>query len=527
MADTATLQILEIAKDISATNASTQSAIQKQEATLEVLGDTMKSLVEGQKGNALEDEERRRKEAKAVSQRPMFINLDRTGIKAADMGIGFVGAIFGLVNGLAIEFGLMLKNASIVATKAIKGLYTFILGGKNGRIIVFLKKIRDAFKLGFTFPKSINGYLLKSGNFIQKAVANIGKFVRAFVDFTKNVGSRVQGVLKSLKDSSKMQSFFQAMRNFGLRIIKPFTDARKTITATIKGLQGGSKALGMFAKVGEFFKKAFPLFRQFGAIFTTIGRVIFIPLNIIIGLFSGISGFFKGFKEQGEKGRGILFQLLGGLTGAIEGIVNTLVMMPLDFLKGAVAWILDLIGLDFIADILSSFSFQDLFSGLVDMFMGLFDGFEDGFMSGVAGMFTGLLKIMGRIIKFPVALAAGAGAALGGLFFGDPIGAFKSTFNKVLTAGEGIGGELTSKVGDAMTTTPAGKNRRLERSTKESENPLSEQISDFNQQSKEVIINNVTDASRQENRISGGSSTFYSTKDETTGNPNSELIGTA
>ena len=44
MADTATLQILEIAKDISATNASTQSAIQKQEATLEVLGDTMKSL---------------------------------------------------------------------------------------------------------------------------------------------------------------------------------------------------------------------------------------------------------------------------------------------------------------------------------------------------------------------------------------------------------------------------------------------------------------------------------------------------
>ena len=202
-------------------------------------------------------------------------------------------------------------------------------------------------------------------------------------------------------------------------------------------------------------------------------------------------------------------------------------MMPLDFLKGAVAWILDLIGLDFIADILSSFSFQDLFSGLVDMFMGLFDGFEDGFMSGVAGMFTGLLKIMGRIIKFPVALAAGAGAALGGLFFGDPIGAFKSTFNKVLTAGEGIGGELTSKVCDAMTTTPAWKNRRLERSTKESENPLSEQISDFNQQSKEVIINNVTDASRQENRISGGSSTFYSTKDETTGNPNSELIGTA
>ena len=139
MADTATLQILEIAKDISATNASTQSAIQKQEATLEVLGDTMKSLVEGQKGNALEDEERRRKEAKAVSQRPMFINLDRTGIKAADMGIGFTAAIFGLVNGLAIEFGLMLKNASVVATKAIKGFYTFILGGKNGRILTFIR----------------------------------------------------------------------------------------------------------------------------------------------------------------------------------------------------------------------------------------------------------------------------------------------------------------------------------------------------------------------------------------------------
>ena len=317
------------------------------------------------------------------------------------------------------------------------------------------------------------------------------------------------------------------MRNFGLIIIKPFTDAQKTITATIKGLQGGGKALKMFAKVGDFVKKAFPLFRQFGAMFTIIGRVIFIPLNAIIGLFAGISGMFKGIEEQTEKSRGIGFQILGGLTGAIEGIINTLVMMPLDFLKSAVAWILNLIGLDFIADILSSFSFQDLFSGLVDMFMGLFDGFEDGFMSGVTGMFTGLLKIMGRIIKFPLALAAGAGAALGGLFFGDPIGAFKSTFNKVLTAGEGIGGELTSKIGDAMTTTPAGKDRRLERSTKESEIPLNEQISDFNQESKQFIVNNVTDASRQDNRRGGGSSTFYNTKDETTGNPNSELIGVA
>lgn len=524
MADTATLQILEIAKDISATNASTQTAIRKQETTLEVLGETMKSLVEGQKGNALEDEERRRKEAKAVSKRPLFINLDKTGIKAADIGIGFVGAIVGLVKGLSIEFGLMLKNASVVATKAIKGFYTFILGGKNGRILTFLRSLGNAFTTAFKFPNLVKAMNLQG---ITRPIAALGGFVGRITQFFQNIGKQIQGVLKSLKDSSKLQSFFQAMRNFGLIIIKPFTDAQKTITATIKGLQGGGKALKMFAKVGDFVKKAFPLFRQFGAMFTIIGRVIFIPLNAIIGLFAGISGMFKGIEEQTEKSRGIGFQILGGLTGAIEGIINTLVMMPLDFLKSAVAWILNLIGLDFIADILSSFSFQDLFSGLVDMFMGLFDGFEDGFMSGVTGMFTGLLKIMGRIIKFPLALAAGAGAALGGLFFGDPIGAFKSTFNKVLTAGEGIGGELTSKIGDAMTTTPAGKDRRLERSTKESEIPLNEQISDFNQESKQFIVNNVTDASRQDNRRGGGSSTFYNTKDETTGNPNSELIGVA
>lgn len=524
MADTATLQILEIAKDISATNASTQTAIRKQETTLEVLGETMKSLVEGQKGNALEDEERRRKEAKAVSKRPLFINLDKTGIKAADIGIGFVGAIIGLVKGLSIEFGLMLKNASVVATKAIKGFYTFILGGKNGRILTFLRSLGNAFTTAFKFPNLVKAMNLQG---ITRPIAALGGFVGRITQFFQNIGKQIQGVLKSLKDSSKLQSFFQAMRNFGLIIIKPFTDAQKTITATIKGLQGGGKALKMFAKVGDFVKKAFPLFRQFGAMFTIIGRVIFIPLNAIIGLFAGISGMFKGIEEQTEKSRGIGFQILGGLTGAIEGIINTLVMMPLDFLKSAVAWILNLIGLDFIADILSSFSFQDLFSGLVDMFMGLFDGFEDGFMSGVTGMFTGLLKIMGRIIKFPLALAAGAGAALGGLFFGDPIGAFKSTFNKVLTAGEGIGGELTSKIGDAMTTTPAGKDRRLERSTKESEIPLNEQISDFNQESKQFIVNNVTDASRQDNRRGGGSSTFYNTKDETTGNPNSELIGVA
>jgi len=521
MADTATLQILEIAKDISATNASTQSAIQKQEATLEVLGDTMKSLVEGQKGNALEDEEKRRKEAKAVSQRPMFINLDKTGIKSADMGIGFSAAILGLIRGLSIEFGIMIKNASIVATKAIKSFYIFILGGKNGRILTFLRSLRNAFTTAFKFP-TLSKFMNLKG--VTRPIAALGRFVGRITQFFQNIGKQTQGILKSLKDSSKLQSFFLAMKNFGLRIIKPFTEAQKTITATVKGFQGGNSALKSLSKVGDFVKKAFPLFRQFGAIFTTIGRVIFLPLNAIIGLFAGISGMFKGIEEQTEKDRGIGFQILGGLTGAIEGIINSLVMLPFDFFKGAVAWILDLIGLDFIADILRSFSFQDMFSGIIDSFMGLFDGFEDGFMSGVGGMFSGLMKIMGRIIKFPLALAAGAAAALGGLFFGDPIGAFKRTFSKVLTAGEGIAGELTSKVGDAMTATPVGKDKKLARASSTTEGSLNK-LSDSNQQSKQTIINNVTDASRTENRSGGGGgSSVFIPNAGNTANPNLESI---
>jgi hypothetical protein len=99
-----------------------------------------------------------------------------------------------------------------------------------------------------------------------------------------------------------------------------------------------------------------------------IGRVfgrLFLPLTIIMGLVDGIRGFIDGFKNT----EGNMFsKIIGGLIGGIKGIINGLIMMPLDMLKGAVAWILGKFGFDGMAEGLKSFSFQEMFSQFVDMF---------------------------------------------------------------------------------------------------------------------------------------------------------------
>ena len=149
-------------------------------------------------------------------------------------------------------------------------------------------------------------------------------------------------------------------------------------------------------------------------------------------MFSGITGAFKGFTEfEGNYAE----KIIAGAFGAIKGVVNSLIMMPLDLLKDGVSWIAGKLGFEGFAEILDGFSFTELFTNLIDGITGLITSIFSDF--DTENILSSIMKIAKRIVLFPVALLAGAGAALFGLFRGDPVGAFKETFNKVLTAGEG------------------------------------------------------------------------------------------
>ena len=108
-------------------------------------------------------------------------------------------------------------------------------------------------------------------------------------------------------------------------------------------------------------------------------------------------------------------------------------MYPADLLMKGIAFLLEKIGLEGAAEALRGFSFVNLFGGLIDGIKTVFSGLSDNIM-------IGLLQMVTRLAKLPIALAtaslAAVGAAIipGGMTGGE---AFQKTFNSILKFGEG------------------------------------------------------------------------------------------
>ena len=98
------------------------------------------------------------------------------------------------------------------------------------------------------------------------------------------------------------------------------------------------------------------------------------------------------------------------------------------------SWIAGKLGFEGFAEILDGFSFTELFTNLIDGITGLITAIFEDF--DTENILSSIMKVVKRIAKFPIAVLAGAGAALFSILT-DPIGAFTETFNKVLKSGEG------------------------------------------------------------------------------------------
>lgn len=187
-------------------------------------------------------------------------------------------------------------------------------------------------------------------------------------------------------------------------------------------------------KLGQRLEGCLELFRAFGAI---LGR-IFIPIGIIMGLVDIISGTIDGFTAESGN---IADKILGGFYGAYKGLINGLIMMPLDLLKDGISWIAEKLGFENFSGMLDSFSFKDLFSNMVDK----------------------VKVIVQKIFRFPVAVGRGIGSALGAVVnpLGDsPTEAFSKAFNKVMDAplaadGTGRAEKITAAAAASTDTPPA------------------------------------------------------------------------
>jgi hypothetical protein len=114
------------------------------------------------------------------------------------------------------------------------------------------------------------------------------------------------------------------------------------------------------ASITKFFAKA-------GGFFKMLGK-LFLPLTIIIGIWDTIKGAMEGYSEESE-GTWV-DKIVGAIGGGIKGLINSLVGIPLDFLKAALGWLLGKIGFTGAEEKLKDFSFAEEFGKIIDKLFG-------------------------------------------------------------------------------------------------------------------------------------------------------------
>jgi hypothetical protein len=346
------------------------------------------------------------KEQKAVLQKiadketEVNVNVDGgdkdDGSKIAGLSgtLGIAVASLAIIPGLAIGFVAGLKDSFKGLAKILK--LDKVFGPMIAKIKLFFTNVGQRF--------ANIGKALK--NLFKPIVSGIKN---AFAPLTKGTGK----VLKPLKT-----------------LFKPILESFKAIGKTfnsIKGLfgagGGGGGILGkIFSPIKNFVQtvmKAAPRFMKFGAAIGRLAGRLFLPFTIIMGIFDGVKGAIKGAEEQ----EGFFNKFIGGLGGAISGILKGLIGMPLDLLKNAIAWILGKFGMKDAEAALKGFSFTDLIGnivkiptdfliGIVDNIKGIFQG--DG--SFLGNLYQSIGEIVTSLITFPITLLQKAVVGIGEFF---------------------------------------------------------------------------------------------------------------
>ena len=331
---------------------------------------------------------------------------------------------------------------------AIAGLATGLVGAIAGQIALVTGAIGRLFRLDKALAALKNSSKLFQArfmNFISKG--GVGKFFRAISNTFANITKQFKAGFNSLKVArnsvgqftklgffGRMGSFFNTLLKPFRFIIKAFADLNKTIRSVFgivsKVAKGGGVLSKFFGTVGSFFRG-----------FAAIGSKLLVPLQVVIGLFSGVKQAITDFTStEGTIGD----KLIAGLGGFVKGAFNALISMPLDLLKKGVSFIAGKLGFENFAELLDSFSFAGLFSTIFDGITGFVTGIKDI----IVGIFTfdgdkikkglgGIGNILKGVGKFFLAVMAGGLAALGAILPGgeSPGEAFTRKYKEVMAGG--------------------------------------------------------------------------------------------
>ena len=274
-----------------------------------------------------------------------------------------------------------LPNQTVAGLGLALGAIALAIGGGLGLIqgqIAAIKAYTKALVPG-SFTKMIDNMKaswstrianIKTG--ISTRITALGTSIGALLDDLK-LRFAVNPETTLGKAIARIKGVFSILGQRIQNIIKPIVTVSTMIGETIRPAL--SKVRLFFTGIGNKVKLFGNIVKRIAGI---VGKV-FAPIAIVTTAWATITGFIEGWKEDG---------ILGGLEGAITGFFTSLVTIPLDLVKDAVAWVLKKFGWDEEAEALKSFSFTDLFKKAIGA---VFDVFK-GAINWVKTLFTDPVK---------------------------------------------------------------------------------------------------------------------------------------
>ena len=238
--------------------------------------------------------------------------------------------IAGILAGIGLAAFTMISSFFAQLTKEVKFLDKLMKGGLSkafSPISKFFDSLGGKFK-ATKLGKTIDAFLDTVKNLFKVSDIKGFKGLAVFEDLQKTFGSATRPIIKIV----------DGIKDFGKNVKNIFSTI-KTGLSSMKGFMAGFEPIMKFAK--------------------TVGKVlgkIFLPITVLMTLFDTVKGGMKGYEDDGW---------IGAIEGGITGLINSIIGMPLDLLKSAVAWMLGVFGFDNAAGALKSFSFQTLISDAI------------------------------------------------------------------------------------------------------------------------------------------------------------------
>ena len=233
--------------------------------------------------------------------------------------------IAGILAGIGLAAFTMISSFFAQLAKEVKFLDKLMKGGLSkafSPIKTFFSNLGGKFK-ATKLGKTIDAFLDTIKNLFKVSDIKGFKGLAVFEDLQKTFGKATRPIIKIV----------DGIKDFG-KNVKNIFGTIKTGLSSMKGFMSGFKPIMDFAgKVGKVLGK------------------IFLPVTVLMTLFDTVKGAVKGYEDDGW---------LGALEGGLSGLLTSIIGMPLDLLKSAVAWMLGMFGFDESADALKSFSFSQL-----------------------------------------------------------------------------------------------------------------------------------------------------------------------